>query len=58
VKRPVVLEQDGQDLIAIRSMMNLSFTFDHRLLDGGSAAGFVQAVRHTLENWPADYPLY
>ncbi len=42
VKRPVVVEVDGQDLIAVRSMMNLSFTFDHRLMDGGYAAGFVR----------------
>lgn len=58
VKRPVVFEQDGQDLIAVRSMMNLSFSFDHRLLDGGYAAGFVQAVKEKLEGWPIDYPLY
>ena len=58
VKRPVVVEQDGQDLIAVRSMMNLSFSFDHRLLDGGYAAGFVDAVKRKLEAWPQDYPLY
>ena len=58
VKRPVVVEQDGQDLIAVRSMMNVSFSFDHRLLDGGYATGFVNAVKAKLEAWPADYPLY
>jgi 2-oxoisovalerate dehydrogenase E2 component (dihydrolipoyl transacylase) len=58
VKRPVVVEQDGQDLIAVRSMMNLSFSFDHRLLDGGYATGFVAAVKRILESWPQDYPLY
>lgn len=58
VKRPVVLEQDGQDLIAVRSMMNLSFSFDHRLLDGGYAASFVNAVKQNLESWSIDYPLY
>lgn len=58
IKRPVVLEQDGQDLIAVRHMMNLSFSFDHRLLDGGYAAGFVAAVKKKLEAWRADYPLY
>jgi 2-oxoisovalerate dehydrogenase E2 component (dihydrolipoyl transacylase) len=58
VKRPVVVEQDGQDLIAVRSMMNLSFTFDHRLMDGGYAAGFVAAVKTKLEGWSMDYPLY
>jgi 2-oxoisovalerate dehydrogenase E2 component (dihydrolipoyl transacylase) len=58
VKRPVVVEQDGQDLITVRSMMNLSFSFDHRLLDGGYAAGFVESVKRILEHWPQDYPLY
>lgn len=58
VKRPVVVEQDGQDLIAVRSMMNLSFSFDHRLLDGGYAASFVNAVKEKLESWRPDYPIY
>ena len=58
IKRPVVIEHDGQDLIAVRSMMNLSFTFDHRLLDGGYAASFVAAVKGKLEAWRMDYPLY
>lgn len=58
VKRPVVIEQDGQDLIAVRSMMNLSFSFDHRLLDGGYASSFLSAVKDTLEKWALDYPLY
>jgi len=58
VKRPVVVEQDGQDLIAVRSMMNLSFSFDHRLLDGGYAAAFLNAVKVKLEHWKADYPVY
>ncbi len=58
VKRPVVVEQDGQDLIAVRSMMNLSFSFDHRLLDGGYAAAFLNAVKEKLEHWTAEYPLY
>jgi len=58
VKRPVVVEQDGQDLIAVRSMMNLSFSFDHRLLDGGYAAAFLNAVKEKLEHWQAEYPVY
>ncbi|MGH2449334.1 MAG: dihydrolipoamide acetyltransferase family protein [Chloroflexota bacterium] len=58
VKRPVVVEQDGEDTIAIRSMMNLSLSFDHRLLDGGSASAFLNAIKQTLESWPAEYPLY
>ena len=58
VKRPVVIEQHGQDLIAVRSMMNLSFSFDHRLLDGGYAAAFLNAVKDKLEHWSPEYPLY
>ncbi len=46
-KRAVVLD----DAIAIRPMVYLSFTFDHRILDGDSADGFLSAVVKTLENW-------
>ncbi len=45
IKRPVVVD----DMIAIRSMMNLSLSFDHRALDGLAAARFLQQVRHWLE---------
>jgi 2-oxoisovalerate dehydrogenase E2 component (dihydrolipoyl transacylase) len=58
VKRPVVLEQDGQDLIAVRHIMNLGLSFDHRVLDGGSASGFLNSVKQKLENWRQDFPLY
>ena len=58
VKRPVVIDVDGQDTIAVRSMMNLSFSFDHRLMDGGYAVGFVNAVKGKLQSWSMDYPLY
>jgi 2-oxoisovalerate dehydrogenase E2 component (dihydrolipoyl transacylase) len=58
VKRPVVLEHEGQDLIAVRPMMNLILSFDHRVLDGGYASGFVSAVKAKLEAWAIDYPVY
>jgi 2-oxoisovalerate dehydrogenase E2 component (dihydrolipoyl transacylase) len=58
VKKPVVMEVDGEDVIAVRHIMNLSFSFDHRLLDGGAATSFVNAVQKTLETWPEDYPIY
>jgi pyruvate/2-oxoglutarate dehydrogenase complex dihydrolipoamide acyltransferase (E2) component len=58
VKRPMVIERDGQDSIAIRSMMNLTLSFDHRILDGGYASAFLNAVKNRLEQWPAEYPLY
>lgn len=58
VKKPVVMEVEGEDLIAVRHIMNLSFSFDHRILDGGAATSFVNAVQKTLESWPQDYPVY
>jgi 2-oxoisovalerate dehydrogenase E2 component (dihydrolipoyl transacylase) len=45
VKRPVVVD----DAIAIRSMMNLEVSFDHRVLDGGAALKFLNAVKGRLE---------
>jgi 2-oxoisovalerate dehydrogenase E2 component (dihydrolipoyl transacylase) len=45
VKRPVVID----DAIAVRSMMNLEVSFDHRVLDGGAALKFLNAVKHRLE---------
>jgi 2-oxoisovalerate dehydrogenase E2 component (dihydrolipoyl transacylase) len=55
VKRPVVLDGDA---IAIRSMMNLCLSFDHRVLDGVSAARFLQGVRRWLEGFSDQIPLY
>jgi len=49
VQRPVV--QDGQ--IAVRLIMNLSSSFDHRFIDGHDAASLIQALKLTLEH-PAD----
>jgi 2-oxoisovalerate dehydrogenase E2 component (dihydrolipoyl transacylase) len=48
VKRPVVTDGDA---IGIRSMMNLCLSFDHRVLDGVSAARFLQGVRRWLEGF-------
>ena len=45
VKRPVVID----DAIAVRSMMNLEVSFDHRVLDGGAALKFLNAVKQRLE---------
>ena len=46
VKRPVVVG----DAIAIRSMMNVGLTFDHRIMDGAEAGAFLQAVKARLES--------
>jgi 2-oxoglutarate dehydrogenase E2 component (dihydrolipoamide succinyltransferase) len=52
VKRPVVVQDDrGNDVIAIRSMMNLCLSYDHRLVDGAYAAQFMKELRESLENW-------
>ena len=45
VKRPVVID----DAIAVRSMMNVEVSFDHRVLDGGAALKFLNAVKRRLE---------
>lgn len=48
-KRPVVVEGDA---IAVRPMVYLSLSFDHRILDGASADGFLGKIVAALENWP------
>jgi 2-oxoisovalerate dehydrogenase E2 component (dihydrolipoyl transacylase) len=48
VKRPVVVD----DAIAIRSMMNICLSFDHRIVDGLMAGRFMQMVRQQLEQFP------
>lgn len=50
VKRPVVVtDAEGEDTIAIRQMMYLSLTYDHRLVDGADAGRFLQTVKARLE---------
>ncbi|HEX2740878.1 MAG TPA: 2-oxo acid dehydrogenase subunit E2, partial [Rubrobacter sp.] len=51
VKRPVVIDDGGTDAITIRSMMNLEVSFDHRILDGGAALKFLNAVKRRLEDY-------
>ena len=50
IKRPVVVD----DAIAIRSMMNMEVSFDHRILDGGAALRFLNAVKRILEDYTPD----
>lgn len=54
VKKPVVVD----DAIAIRPMMNLSLSLDHRILDGLSATRFLASVKKGLEEFPADASIY
>ena len=52
VKRPVVVtDEHGNDAIAIRSMMFLCLSYDHRLVDGAYAAQFMAQLKHNLETW-------
>jgi 2-oxoglutarate dehydrogenase E2 component (dihydrolipoamide succinyltransferase) len=52
VKRPwVVQDEMGDDVIAIRSIMNLTLTYDHRLVDGALAGRFLRDLRQRLETW-------
>ena len=52
VKKPVVLtDKEGNDTIAIRSMMHLSIGYDHRIIDGAVADQFMVEVKKFLENW-------
>ncbi|MGZ7039578.1 MAG: dihydrolipoamide acetyltransferase family protein, partial [Thermoanaerobaculia bacterium] len=48
-KRPVVIETDDGDFIAIRSMCIMSLTFDHRLIDGAIADQFMAHLREVIE---------
>ncbi len=55
VKRPWVVEDElGQDVIAIRPLMNITLTYDHRLVDGAYAGRFLRDLRERLERWEGD----
>lgn len=53
-KRPVVIETPHGDSIAIRHMMYLSMSYDHRIVDGSLGATFLTAVAKELENFKPD----
>ena len=51
VKRPWVVQDElGRDVIAIRSIMNITLTYDHRLVDGAYAGRFLRDLRQRLES--------
>jgi pyruvate dehydrogenase E2 component (dihydrolipoamide acetyltransferase) len=55
VKRPwVITDETGNDAIAIKPMMNITLTYDHRLVDGAYAGRFLRDLRERLEGWDAD----
>ncbi|MBW2281762.1 MAG: 2-oxo acid dehydrogenase subunit E2 [Deltaproteobacteria bacterium] len=49
VKRPIVVQHDGEDQIAIRPMMYLALSYDHRIIDGVTGNGFLYRVARNLE---------
>jgi 2-oxoglutarate dehydrogenase E2 component (dihydrolipoamide succinyltransferase) len=59
VKRPVVVEDpELGDVIAVRHMMYVSLSYDHRIIDGAMAASFLQAYREKLEGITAASELF
>jgi 2-oxoglutarate dehydrogenase E2 component (dihydrolipoamide succinyltransferase) len=57
VKRPwVIQDEQGNDVLAIRPIMNITLTYDHRLIDGALAGRFLRDLRERLETWgESDY---
>ena len=49
VKRPVVVERDGDDAIVIRPMMYLALSYDRRVVDGVLGNSFLRRVKEHLE---------
>lgn len=56
-KKPAVLETEAGDVIAIRHMMFLSHSYDHRIVDGALGGRFVKRVAEILESWTLDQPI-
>lgn len=56
-KRPMVIETEEGDVIAIRHMMYLSLSYDHRIVDGSLGASFLTAVANELEAFNKDREL-
>jgi 2-oxoisovalerate dehydrogenase E2 component (dihydrolipoyl transacylase) len=57
VKRPVVTTIEGEDVIAIRPIMNMTCSFDHRVLDGAQVGAFMADARKRLEAWDPSTPI-
>ncbi len=55
VKRPWAIQDEfGEDVIAIRPIMNITLTYDHRLVDGALAGRFLRDLREKLQTWGED----
>ena len=50
-KKPIVIESNGIESIAIKPMMYLSLSHDHRLVDGMLGGLFLKSIKNTLENF-------
>jgi 2-oxoglutarate dehydrogenase E2 component (dihydrolipoamide succinyltransferase) len=54
-KTPLVLEDDeGNDTIAIRSVVHITLGYDHRVIDGAVADAYMAQVKKNLEGWSED----
>jgi 2-oxoglutarate dehydrogenase E2 component (dihydrolipoamide succinyltransferase) len=53
-KTPAVIETPDGDAIAIRQIMILSLSYDHRIIDGALAGKFLQRIKEILENYSSD----
>jgi len=51
IKKPVVIEVDGMDTIAIKPIMSLTISHDHRIIDGMLGGMFLKFIKDTLENF-------
>ena len=51
IKKPVVIDVDGSDAIAVRPIMSLTLSHDHRLIDGMLGSLFLKYVKETLEGF-------
>ncbi len=56
-KRPVVMETENGDVIAIRHIMILSLAYDHRIVDGALGGMYLKRIREYLENFDANQPV-
>lgn len=53
-KKPAVLETEFGDVIAVRHMMYISMSYDHRVIDGALGGQFIRRVADYLENWDSE----
>lgn len=53
-KKPAVLETEFGDVIAVRHMMYISMSYDHRVIDGALGGSFIRRVANYLEQWDVD----